>query len=154
LILRGAFQHSLYFLNLVVFEVLLPKAFFLGTAGGSEGGVQRGFARTIDVGVLLSMVREESLSVSPSKGIVVGLLGASHLQVPFEPLDHLQVVLVLGFGQLVDVDLLGAAQLLQSLLVQLEVAHELVLELCVPVDLAHWHCLFVEGIDQLAVDRP
>lgn len=70
-----------------------------------------------------------------------------------EPLQKLQVVLVLALDQLLDLDVLEDAQFGEALLEDLEVGDELVVELSLPVYLSQWDFVGVEDVDQLAVDR-
>lgn len=70
-----------------------------------------------------------------------------------EPLQKLQVVLVLALDQLLDLDVLEDAQFGEALLEDLEVGDELVVELGLPVYLSQWDLVGIEDVDELAVDR-
>jgi hypothetical protein len=86
---------------------------------------------------------KKCLSVSPCKRVIVLNRFACHFQVAFEPLYGFQIVLVLGLGQLDDIEPPLGSDLLQPHLEQLQITHEFVLELGFPVKLAHRHCLLV-----------
>ena len=98
-------------------------------------------------------MRVEALPVPPRNRIIRIQPSRSHLQVSLQPLYHLKVILRPGLRQLIDIYLLTHPQLIQRLLVQLQVAHELVFKLGMPVEFAHRDYVFVVGVDELAVDR-
>lgn len=120
--------------------------------GGVEGDIKVA-AWLVNIGILLTVVRVEVFSVSPCHRIILAYLGWSHLKVSFEPLDHLQIVLISSLCQFVDVNLLAICNFFQSLLENLQIAHELILKLSLPVNFGHGDYMLIIGIYQLTVDR-
>jgi len=86
------------------------------------------------------------------KGIVIKTSSALSLPITLDPLQELQVVLVLRPDQLIDVDISLNSIPLEGCLQNLVVRNKLVLALGHPVDLPHGDSARVASIDDLAID--
>lgn len=95
------------------------------------------------------------LLVAPPTQSVV-LLASLSVDIEYfpEPLQELQIVLVLALDEPLDVDVFVNAQLGETLLQDFEVSDKLILELGLPVDLGHGQLARVEDIGELAIDCP
>ena len=97
---------------------------------------------------------------SPLLGrVVLSSASAIHIVVSLEPLYELQVVLVLGPSNLLDlnnsngyVDVLLNSEFVKSGLQNLKIANELIVEFGLPVKLVHGDLVWMDNIQNLTID--
>lgn len=94
-------------------------------------------------------------NTSPSFiGIVALSPGSSiGIEVFLEPLNKLEVVLVLGPGQFFNLHISLDAHLCEGSLENLQIGNKLIIVFSSPVDLAHSHFPWVDDINDLTIDR-
>lgn len=93
--------------------------------------------------------------IAPCLGVVVFLPGASvEVEEPLEPLDELEIVLVLRLGEFFNLDVLLDVALLEGLLQNLEVLDKLPLVARAPVYFAYLDPAWEHGVEDLAVHSP
>mmetsp|Transcript_88584 Transcript_88584/g.268572 ORF Transcript_88584/g.268572 Transcript_88584/m.268572 type:complete len:372 (+) Transcript_88584:332-1447(+) len=94
------------------------------------------------------------LALACLKGVIVAASRALPLPVALHPLQELEVVLVLRSDETVNIHVPLDMVLVEGRLQHLVIWYEFVVNLGIPVDLAHGDGVRMTGVDNLAIDSP